>query len=66
MVCALLMCVILAALIEILSDQTIVPPAAFARSQDGRGMKMPFHCVDRHFFYINLFVVVDRPFVLGI
>ena len=25
------------ALIEVLSDQSIVPPAAFARSQDGRG-----------------------------
>lgn len=26
------------ALIEVLSDQSIVPPAAFARSKDGRGM----------------------------
>lgn len=32
-----------AGLIEILSDQSIVPPAAYARSQDGRGTSTAQH-----------------------
>ena len=31
-------------LIEVLSDQSVVPPAAFARSKDGRG-ELNFFCL---------------------